>query len=89
MGKNVCIKEWVNGYELSVAIDNNMNAGFRAHIVLFEQDRVMHSEIIWETCMFTITHMAVAILEAKEFANKKEVGPIDSFPPRIYNLVNH
>jgi len=78
MGRHVCLKEWVNGNEISVSIDDNCCDKFRSDVVVFFDATGKHfkeSGHSTNVCM-----MAENILKAKEFAltNKGKLNPFSS-----------
>ena len=81
MAKHFCLKEYVNGYELSVSIDDNLCDKFRAEIILFgdpRQDIDMHS-IIREWGCRSVERMAECIIEAEAYAMTLPPGKFGEF----------
>ena len=80
MGRHVCLKEWINGNEVSVSIDDNLCDGFRGEVIVFHSDGMKDKTEIG-SCRCP-TRLAEIILEAEIVARKKE-GSRTFFNTRI------
>lgn len=83
MAKHFVLKEWINGYELSVSIDDNGCNKFRGEVALFrdprqELDNIMDS-LVKEWGCRNIERMAELILEARDYAQKLPEGKYGIF----------
>ncbi|MBU2652733.1 MAG: hypothetical protein KKA81_17535 [Bacteroidetes bacterium] len=79
------MKEWINGNEVSISVDNNACEGFRAEVVIFTKeitDIMDTSGTIVLGSSFNPTYMAELILEANKIATKKK-GIIKPFKARF------
>ena len=84
MGRHVCLKEWINGNEISVSIDDNLCDKFRAEVIVFHDSTLENrTNIGGSICP---NHMAELITKAKELAEKTK-GTRKKFNSRI--LTNH
>lgn len=83
MAKHFCLKEWVNGYELSVSIDDNGCNKFRGEIALFSYPAMVIDDIsrslIKEWGCRSVEYMAELILEARDYAQKLPEGKYGIF----------
>ena len=86
MGRHICLKEWVNGNEISVSIDDNLCNKYRGEVVIFHDntgqglDGINNiTDLGGSRCP---THTAELILKAKEIA-KKNKGSIEPFEAKI------
>jgi hypothetical protein len=75
MAQHFCLKQWVNGYELSVSIDDNLCHKFRAEVALFSTETDMVKE--WGS-RYPIS-MAEDILEATKLAESMNKGNYPEF----------
>lgn len=89
--KHFVLKEYVNGYELSVSIDDNLTSikkegvnKFRADVVLFrnEDDPVFENTIEFGR-YFSPSEMARGILKAKEKAMELPKGECSELNPEV------
>ncbi len=71
MGRHICLKEWINGNEISVSMDDNLCNKFRAEVIVFHNDDNIRNrtEIGFSN---SPTHMAKLIVEAKKMCKGKE-----------------
>ena len=81
MGRHICLKEWINGNEISVSMDDNLCNKFRAEVFVFHNDDNIRNrtEIGFSN---SPTHMAKLIVEAKKCAKEKK-GTKEIFQTRI------
>ena len=86
MGRHICLKQWLNGNEISVSIDDNSCDRFRAEVVVFYSDSDNIEERIDIGGSRCPTHMAELIKEAEKYALKNK-GNRTPFDARI--LTNH
>jgi hypothetical protein len=90
MAESMCMKQWINGYELSVHLDDNLCERFRSNIILFKKkehdfDRLMSCiEKEWDSR--NLIAMAQDILEAKQFAESLPKGNVIFFESYTKNL---
>lgn len=85
MDRHVCLKQWVNGNEISISIDDNLGAGFRGDVMLFHSNGNFNDRTAIGN-FHCPTTMAEVILKALKLAKEKE-GTRTEFGTRI--LTNH
>ena len=87
MGKHVCLKEWFNGNEISVSIDDNLNDTFRAEVIVFrDKERIVSSAYFMSINTIEVghcrhpTHLAELLLKAQAIClnRKGNIKPFDS-----------
>ena len=85
--KHFVLKEYVNGYELSVSIDENIGSAtrpFRADVVLFRSENdTSYKNTIEFGRWFSPIEMARAILVVREKAMELPKGEYAEFNPEI------
>ena len=73
----MCIKEYVNGYELSVAVDGNCGEGFRADVALFDQEETLPTVEVGVAT--SLNSLASLLTKAREQANALPKGQYIEF----------
>ena len=81
MAKHFCFKQWVNGYELSVSVDDNLCDKFRAEVVLFKEELSLGTVGMWH-CTSPIG-MAEIIEAAYKTAKSLPKGNFSEFESYI------
>ena len=85
LGKHFCLKQYINGYEISVSVDDNVGAislPFRAEVVVFKTRLMSSLKEIGNSR--SVIKMAKDILKAEEYClAQKEKGAYENTPSEI------
>lgn len=76
----ICIKEWRNGNEISVSMNDNLGKGFRGDVVVFHGADPLRNRYTEIDAFFNLEQMTEAISKAREVADTVR-GTVDSFRP--------
>lgn len=80
MAKHFCLKQWVNGNEISVSIDDNLNDTFRGEVAVFSSDDI--TEMVEIGNSRGLSGLARDILEAIQHAENHK-GKLPEFETKI------